>query len=84
MGNHTEPQRGEKRNEECEGVSVAARIEDNEAMIDECADVLTVVYHMAYRRGFSGSPNDMLEMAYNKMKRRVESGERDYINNKNF
>ena len=84
VGHHTEPQRVEKLNEECEEVSVASRIEDNEAMIDECADVLTVVYHMAYRRGFSGSPNDMLEMAYNKMKRRVESGERDYINNKNF
>ena len=84
VGHHTETQRADKLNEECREVVVASLAENNEALIDECADVLTVAFHMAYRRGFSGSPNDMLEIAYKKMKRRVENGERDYINNRDF
>ena len=84
VGHHTETQRADKLNEECREVVVASLAENNEALIDECADVLTVAFHMAYRRGFSSSPNDMLEIAYKKMKRHVENGERDYINNRDF
>ena len=50
------------------------------AIIDECSDVLTVAFHIATRNGFKGTPNDLFMQAYNKMKRRIESGERDYIN----
>ena len=52
----------------------------NAAIIDECSDVLTVAFHIATRNGYKGTPNDLFMQAYNKMKRRIESGERDYIN----
>ena len=52
----------------------------NETIVDECSDVLTVAFHIATRNGYKGTPNDLFMQAYNKMKRRIESGERDYIN----
>ena len=52
----------------------------NASIIDECSDVLTVAFHIATRNGYKGTPNDLFMQAYNKMKRRIESGERDYIN----
>ena len=52
----------------------------NAAIVDECSDVLTVAFHIATRNGYKGTPNDLFMQAYNKMKRRIESGERDYIN----
>lgn len=52
----------------------------NAAIIDECSDVLTVAFHIATRNGYKGTPNDLFMQAYNKMKRRIESGERDYKN----
>ena len=52
----------------------------NAAIIDECSDVLTVAFRIATRNGYKGTPNDLFMQAYNKMKRRIESGERDYIN----
>ena len=52
----------------------------NTAIIDECSDVLTVAFHIATRNGYKGTPNDLFMQSYNKMKRRIESGERDYIN----
>ena len=52
----------------------------NSSIVDECSDVLTVAFHIATRNGYKGTPNDLFMQAYNKMKRRIESGERDYIN----
>ena len=52
----------------------------NASIIDECSDVLTVAFHIATRNGYKGTPNDLFMQAYHKMKRRIESGERDYIN----
>ena len=52
----------------------------NTAIIDECSDVLTIAFHIATRNGYKGTPNDLFLQAYEKMKRRIESGERDYIN----
>ena len=52
----------------------------NVAIVDECSDVLTVAFHIATRNGYKGTPNNLFMQAYNKMKRRIESGERDYIN----
>lgn len=49
-------------------------------VLDECCDVSAIAYHIASRHGFMGTPDDMLEYAYNKMKKRIESGERDYKN----
>ena len=52
----------------------------NAVIVDECSDILTVAFHIATRNGYKGTPNDLFMQAYNKMKRRIESGERDYIN----
>lgn len=52
----------------------------NERIIDECSDVLTVAYRTAVRKGFKGTPSDLFLQACNKMKCRVERGERDYKN----
>ena len=52
----------------------------NTAIIDECSDVLTVAFHIATRNGYKGTPNDLFLQAYEKMKGRIERGERDYIN----
>ena len=52
----------------------------NTAIIDECSDVLTIAFHIATRNGFEGTPNDLFLQAYEKMKGRIERGERDYIN----
>ena len=52
----------------------------NERIIDECSDVLTVAYRTAVRKGFKGTPCDLFLQACNKMKARVERGERDYKN----
>ena len=52
----------------------------NSSIVDECSDVLTVAFHIATRNGYKGTPNDLFMQAYNKMKRRIESGERDYKN----
>ena len=52
----------------------------NAAIIDECSDVLTIAFHIATRNGYKGTPNDLFLQAYEKMKGRIERGERDYIN----
>ncbi len=52
----------------------------SERIIDECSDVLTVAYRTAVRKGFKGTPCDLFLQAYNKMKGRIERGERDYKN----
>lgn len=52
----------------------------NTAIIDECSDVLTIAFHIATRNGFEGTPNDLFLQAHEKMKGRIERGERDYIN----
>ena len=52
----------------------------NAAIIDECSDVLAVAFHIATRNGYKGTPNDLFLQAYEKMKGRIERGERDYIN----
>ena len=52
----------------------------NTAIVDECSDVLTIAFHIATRNGFEGTPNDLFMQAYEKMKGRIERGERDYIN----
>ena len=52
----------------------------NTAIIDECSDVLTIAFHIATRNGYKGTPNDLFLQAYEKMKGRIERGERDYIN----
>ena len=52
----------------------------NLSILDKCSDVLTAAFHIATRNGYKGTPNDLFMQAYNKMKRRIGSGERDYIN----
>lgn len=52
----------------------------NTAIIDECSDVLTIAFHIATRNGYNGTPDDLFLQAYEKMKGRIERGERDYIN----
>lgn len=52
----------------------------NTAIIDECSDVLTIAFHIATRNGYKGTPDDLFLQAYEKMKGRIERGERDYIN----
>lgn len=52
----------------------------NAAIIDECSDVLTIAFHIATRNGYKGTPDDLFLQAYEKMKCRIERGERDYIN----
>lgn len=47
-------------------------------IIDECSDILTVTYHIATRYGYKGTPNDLFIQAFQKMKNRIDSGERDY------
>lgn len=52
----------------------------SERIIDECSDVLTVAYRTAVRKGFKGTPCELFLKACDKMKGRVERGERDYKN----
>ena len=69
-----------KIEEEISELAESIRSGSEKEIVDECSDVLTVAFHIATRNGYKGTPNDLFMQAYNKMKRRIESGERDYIN----
>ena len=51
-----------------------------ERIIEEASDNIAIAFHIAVRNGFKGDASDLVIQAYKKMKCRVESGERDYIN----
>ena len=69
-----------KIEEEISELAESIRSGSEKEIVDECSDVLAIAFHIATRNGFEGTPNDLFMQAYNKMKRRIESGERDYIN----
>lgn len=87
VGHHTDRQRVLKLYEEVGELQQAVRDDENyecrkgyinNAIIDECSDVLAIAYHIAVRNGYTGSANDLFNQAGKKMKERVKLGERDY------
>ena len=80
VGHFTDIEKIIKIEEEISELAESIRSGSEKEVVDECSDVLTVAFHIATRNGYKGTPNDLFMQAYNKMKRRIESGERDYIN----
>jgi len=83
VGHHTDKQRMNKLIEEVRELKseiYTKEIIQSDKVIDECSDVLTVAFHIAKRSGFKGDANDLVVMAYRKMKGRIEAGERNYKN----
>ena len=80
VGHFTDIEKIIKIEEEISELAESIRSGSEKEIVDECSDVLTVAFHIATRNGYRGTPNDLFMQAYNKMKRRIESGERDYIN----
>lgn len=80
VGHFTDIQKIIKIEEEISELAESIRDGSKSEIVDECSDVLTVAFHIATRNGYKGTPNDLFMQAYEKMKRRIESGERDYIN----
>ena len=81
VGHFSDIQNIEKINDETEELREAIEQQyGSDKIIDECSDVLTVAFRIATRNGFEGTPNDLFMQAYEKMKGRIERGERDYIN----
>ena len=80
VGHFTDIEKIIKIEEEISELAESIRSGSEKEIVDECSDVLTVAFHTATRNGYKGTPNDLFMQAYNKMKRRIESGERDYIN----
>lgn len=80
VGHFTDIEKIIKIEEEISELAESIRSGSEKEIVDECSDVLTVAFHIATRNGYKGTPNDLFMQAYNKMKRRIESGERDYIN----
>ena len=80
VGHLTDIEKIIKIEEEISELAESIRSGSEKEIVDECSDVLTVAFHIATRNGYKGTPNDLFMQAYNKMKRRIESGERDYIN----
>ena len=80
VGHFTDIEKIIKIEEEISELAESIRSGSEKEIVDECSDVLTIAFHIATRNGYKGTPNDLFMQAYNKMKRRIESGERDYIN----
>ena len=80
VGHFTDIEKIIKIEEEISELAESIRSGSEKEIVDECSDVLTVAFHIATRNGYKGTPNVLFMQAYNKMKRRIESGERDYIN----
>ena len=80
VGHFTDIEKIIKIEEEISELAESIRSGSEKEIVDECSDVLTVAFHIATRNGYKGTPNDLFMQAYHKMKRRIESGERDYIN----
>ena len=80
VGHFTDIEKIIKIEEEISELAESIRSGSEKEIVDECSDVLTVAFHIATRNGYKGTPNDLFMQAYNKMKRRIESGERDCIN----
>ena len=81
VGHFSDTQKIIKIEEEVSELAEAVNIGfDTDGVIDECSDVLTIAYNIASRNGFTGTPNELFLQAYEKMKGRIERGERDYKN----
>jgi MazG nucleotide pyrophosphohydrolase domain. len=81
VGHFTDSQKVMKIREEVNELDGAIELSGKpEDVIEECSDVLAIAYHIAKRNGYTGTPGDLFMQAYEKMKRRIESGERDYKN----
>ena len=80
VGHFTDIEKIIKIEEEISELAESIRSGSEKEIVDECSDVLTVAFHISTRNGYKGTPNDLFMQAFNKMKRRIESGERDYIN----
>jgi len=78
VGHFTDIQKVFKLHQEVDELMEAVNEQDSDHIIDECSDVLAIAYHIATRNGYKGTPNDLFEAAYMKMKGRIERGERDY------
>lgn len=80
VGHFTDIEKIIKIEEEISELAESIRSGSEKEIVDECSDVLTVAFHIATRNGYKGTPNDLFMQAFNKMKTRIEAGERDYIN----
>ena len=80
VGHYTDIEKIIKIEEEISELAESIRSGSEKEIVDECSDVLTVAFHIATRNGYKGTPNDLFMQAFNKMKTRIEAGERDYIN----
>lgn len=80
VGHFTDSQKVTKIREEVNELDGSLEFGNPINTIDECSDVATIAYHIAVRNGYKGTPNDLFIQAYEKMKHRIDNGERDYIN----
>ena len=80
VGHFTDIEKIIKIEEEISELAESIRSGSEKEIVDECSDVLTIAFHIATRNGYKGTPNDLFMQAYEKMKGRIERGERDYFN----
>lgn len=80
VGHFTDSQRVMKLREEVNELDGSIELGTPVDTVEECSDVIAISYHIATRNGYEGTPDGLFLLAYQKMKRRIESGERDYKN----